>query len=267
MKPSYVRRNGFSDPLNVHQIFTWIVILVGIAITNLYFIPHLKSPWWFSVLLLVVALVHVGFHALATYTDPKDPNVNYSIIKTDFVRKHKNEKIIQNHFCQICQVNVNIDSKHCRSCNKCVETFDHHCIWLNNCVGKNNYFYFFMALASGIFLVLTVTGIVILNMLYLFIEPFDQWQVRQHFRFSICAVASIIMFSLLLLLLQLLCLHIYLWVEDLSTYEFIVRKREKVKESTQMNNTIRPRNTSVDSELSVVTVSNVGVKNDDMVTL
>ena len=36
-----------------------------------------------------------------------------------------------------------------------------------------------MALASGIFLVLTVTGIVILNMLYLFIEPFDQWQVRQ----------------------------------------------------------------------------------------
>ena len=51
MKGALVRRNGFSDPINVHQIFTWLIILLGIAVTNLYFIPHLRRKFQLKLLL------------------------------------------------------------------------------------------------------------------------------------------------------------------------------------------------------------------------
>ena len=48
-----------------------------------------------------------------------------------------------------------------------------------------------MALATGIFLDLTIIGIVVLNMLYLFIEPFENWLVRQVIELQIIALKTI----------------------------------------------------------------------------
>jgi hypothetical protein len=41
-------------------------------------------------------------------------------------------------YCNLCASYVLKGSKHCRACNKCVAHFDHHCRWLNNCVAKKS---------------------------------------------------------------------------------------------------------------------------------
>lgn len=56
----------------------------------------------------------------------------------------------------------------------------------------------------------------------------------QHFKFSVCAIISLILITVICLLFQLLFLHIYLWVLNMSTYDFILRKRESRK-NTQTN--------------------------------
>lgn len=37
----FVRKNGFTDPLNGYQIVTWTMILITVTITNIVYIPNL----------------------------------------------------------------------------------------------------------------------------------------------------------------------------------------------------------------------------------
>ena len=89
----FVRKNGFTDPLNGYQIVTWTMILITVTITNIVYIPNLsrnrkitehslnrlfirtnftmKSPIWFSAVLLLVTIMHFVFHFLAASADPK----------------------------------------------------------------------------------------------------------------------------------------------------------------------------------------------------
>ena len=38
----FVRKNGFTDPLNGYQIVTWTMILITVTITNIVYIPNLS---------------------------------------------------------------------------------------------------------------------------------------------------------------------------------------------------------------------------------
>ncbi|CBY07037.1 unnamed protein product [Oikopleura dioica] len=113
----------------------------------------------------------------ATFTDPKDDEVEYSLIRQD-VELQRGSRVVKDNYCHVCQCRVTENSKHCRSCNKCIGNFDHHCVWLNNCVGAANYFYFFMTLFTAIILCLFVTGIILLNMFYMSIFPPVFWTIR-----------------------------------------------------------------------------------------
>ena len=77
-----VRQNGFSFPLNVYQLSTWIVMTGTLLITTFYFIPELKSQFYFTTVLYGLAGIHISFHALATATDPRDKNVQEELSTT-----------------------------------------------------------------------------------------------------------------------------------------------------------------------------------------
>lgn len=58
--------------------------------------------------------------------------------------------------CRTCKMPKYARSKHCAICGRCTQLADHHCVWANNCIGKGNYEYFYLFLASNVFL--TVYG-------------------------------------------------------------------------------------------------------------
>lgn len=106
-------------------------------------------------------------------------------------------------------------TKHCRNCNKCVATYDHHCPWIGNCVAEKNRVYFF------VFLV--VLFIEIIMTLYIFIQAYipsselDQWFNNN--LFALCG--SIITGFFFLMVGSLLCIHLYLASNNLTTWEFL----------------------------------------------
>ena len=45
---SFVRKNGFTEPLNGYQIITWSLILITVTITNIVYIPNLTRKMFYK---------------------------------------------------------------------------------------------------------------------------------------------------------------------------------------------------------------------------
>ncbi|XP_060767741.1 palmitoyltransferase ZDHHC1 [Neoarius graeffei] len=253
--PLCSRTNGWSWPPHPFQLLAWLLYLY-FAVTGFgVFIPLLPSYWIPAGYICtgITFVCHLLVHLTAVSIDPADYNVRAKSYKGPLpvFDRTKHAHVIENCHCYLCEVDVGPKSKHCSACNKCVARFDHHCRWLNNCVGSRNYWVFLNSVISallGIFLVVIIAT-------YVFIEFFlDPSKLRSDKHFQQVKNESVVWFVFLpvapvsttgpaipalagvtitmgllssLLLGHLLCFHIYLMWNKLSTYEYIVRQRHR----------------------------------------
>lgn len=134
-------------------------------------------------------------------------------------------------FCSFCLKFVDISSKHCKVCNKCVLNFDHHCTVINNCIGGPNYRYFIYLLVSVICQQVCVILFTALFLVNLFKSKMQSIKVSSYKRLSPEAIAFSNFLSLLLNVvilassLALLIMHAYLKMKGITTYQYIIKKR------------------------------------------
>ncbi|BFZ12890.1 hypothetical protein BsWGS_15928 [Bradybaena similaris] len=193
---------------------------------------------------------------VATSLDPaiiavRDKGGNKRVQKLD---RAKHKHAIEDKFCALCEVSVqDPKAKHCSACNKCVAGFDHHCRWLNNCVGDRNYKWFFATLLFAIMASLIVTCVGLTLFIGFFTDK-SNGRIFQVYKDAIgsdepaslemfqkpVADAVFLTFDVITVVLALIAFgflvhltqfHIWLIYKGMSTYDFIVREREKNSEN------------------------------------
>ncbi|XP_070712704.1 palmitoyltransferase ZDHHC1 isoform X2 [Pempheris klunzingeri] len=252
--PLCSRTNGWSWPPHPFQLLAWL-LYVYFAVTGFgVFVPLLPAHWIPAGYICtgIMFVCHLCVHLMAVSIDPADYNVR---TKSDrgpvpVFDRSKHAHVIENCHCYLCQVDVGPKSKHCSACNKCVANFDHHCRWLNNCVGSRNYKLFLHSVVSallGVSLVLVVASYVFIEF---FLDP-SKLRTDRHFlvrnetgvwfvflpvaplRSAAAVIPGLAAVTIALgllssvLLSHLLCFHVYLMWNRLSTYEYIVRQRHR----------------------------------------
>lgn len=227
------RLHGFQRPFHPLQVVSWVVFGSDVVVFVVFCMPivdTVAAQVCLSICFAVSVVVLVYATAKATACDPADAHVDTD--ESEF----KDEDARSMPFCRMCNVSVYSRSKHCRACNKCVHVFDHHCTWLNNCIGAANYHWFFMTVSA----VAVMIGIVLFTSLYIFVdyfvnEGFDErvqavaifQDVPMEFFLGLLIFMLCINSPLFLLDLQLVLLHLFLASQDLTTYEYIMSKRDE----------------------------------------
>jgi palmitoyltransferase len=211
MEKKSVRRRGIMPPYNPIQIISWMIGISNITFVSIFYPKHCSSS--FFPVFFYISFSLVAFFSLALLIiDPSDPMLK---------GKSQSPDSSITASCSICDSIVSPSSKHCGQCNRCVAHFDHHCKWLNTCIGRSNYCYFILLLTS-----------LLLYMCELFVYSLDVSIKSIEKNDEITATFSLIFLAesavALVLDLNLIGLHIYLKARGLTTYEYIVRKKQKV---------------------------------------
>jgi len=228
-----MRINGFQRPFHPLQVLSWVVFGCDVFLFCVFGVP-LVDTVAAKVIVAVCYTTSVGVLVLAcikaTSCDPADAHIRCQGMHL------KNDPCADMPYCTMCSVPVYPQSKHCRACNKCVNVFDHHCMWLNNCIGERNYRPFLGCICS----VAVMTGIVLGTCGYLFVDYFaneEEFVVRLHQNplfseapreMAMGLLCSLVVVNLPLFTLdmQLVVLHAFLYTQNLTTYEYIMNKRD-----------------------------------------
>ncbi|XP_072926733.1 palmitoyltransferase ZDHHC11-like [Hemitrygon akajei] len=252
--PRRPKVNGWSWPPHPFQILSWIACLYFLIVVVGILIPLLPSRWvpagynWFG----GAFIWHVAFQVIAATIDPAEDSVRAKGYKRlPPVYKGKPLKSgLHKRYCPLCEVKVCRNSHHCNRCKKCVGNFDHHCKWLNNCVGGRNYWYFLSCVISavlGCLIIITISGFVFVgyflnpkllrsNLKFGFVNDTNTWLVflpyfSIHTNATTILVLAVVTIGLsvtaLIVLCELLFFHFYIMWKQISTYEYILFRREQ----------------------------------------
>lgn len=250
------RQNGWEKPFHGLQVVTWIVFPVFIASFFAFYTPLLEmSAAILGTAAYAIASIVVIYSAFkCTSIDPADEAIQARSLQMQDTRGSQHQV-----YCNVCLQFVHKASRHCRLCDKCVSVFDHHCKWLNNCIGQKNYNYFFTCVASStVMMTIQATlGVFILINTYSDAdlireraasifgchgEKSDDGQCVDKQDVLPLVTIRIIHFILAglvcmwwFLIAQLLLFHVQLVIEDITTYDYIVRKRKKKLANAQVD--------------------------------
>jgi hypothetical protein len=260
------RRNGFTRPFDLLQVISFILGLYFVFVFYACIFPLLPSTLSIFAVVVesVVMVLMIGGDLYCTGTDPADVGVktrcydNSSV--SDVTRnsrggvahasgdKERGGLRVNKRYCVLCKTFVDKESKHCRTCRKCVSGFDHHCRWLNNCVAKGTNYGVFFA-----FLIVTLLYVLIhwALSLYLFVEFFtDEEQQRDRINAvydgwepvifeAVWGISILIGIACTYMLVDLIIFHIKLLHRGITTYQFILEARQRVKEYYEQLNSAR----------------------------
>ncbi|KAG1700850.1 hypothetical protein DVH05_011737 [Phytophthora capsici] len=256
-----MRKNGWETPFHVLQLATWVVFPAVMALFFAFYTPILdQTP---AIILSVVyaasCLVTVVSVVMCTGTDPSDDCVTRPSTMADARDSRPDNRV----YCNVCMKYVNNQSRHCRLCDKCVDVFDHHCKWLNNCVGKKNYRFFLgSVVGASVFLAIQIAvGIYLVVELYTNEDDVkgnsatsygcstqkddatgfcvdEQYSVSLQTLRIIHIVLLAFLSPWLFMIGQLTLFHFHLCMENITTYDYIVRQRKR-KNAQDRQNTVR----------------------------
>lgn len=207
----FVRKNGLQLPLNYLQVLAWILAVFEVAFISVFI--YSEETLIPCIVLYIVKILLLLLMFLLYFIDPTAKKV---------------EEESGNTVCGICGWTVNLKAKHCGQCNRCTEGFDHHCKWLNNCIGEKNY---------KLFVVL----VVLLNLDKVFLLFFvinslvRSYSNEQFGLFTGQFLLGTETFCVLGFCLNLLIFHIYLKCSGITTYQYLLRRRDNHRKANKNN--------------------------------
>ncbi|CBZ27100.1 conserved hypothetical protein [Leishmania mexicana MHOM/GT/2001/U1103] len=239
--PVRPRRSGYEYPLDALQISAWAAIAVLATLHFTVQIPFFEGAYLIAVLVISsVLMTSVVFTKVALELYPQqDP----AVFRTDLPRLNQDELVPESaepstEPCVFCRRFVQLGCKHCSVCDKCVPGFDHHCRWLNSCVGAKNYRLFatFMGVAWVGMAWVTALSLYTIQLMLRDVDAFKRRMQTQAYHSPVQAFPALVFFNFVCLLIavagigslgKLICFHVYLDITHQSTYEHIVKRREK----------------------------------------
>ncbi|GET88603.1 hypothetical protein, conserved [Leishmania tarentolae] len=239
--PVRPRRSGYECPLDALQICAWAAIAVLAVLHFMVQIPFFDGTQFIIVLIISsVLMISVVLTKVALELYPQqDP----AVFRTDLPRLQQEELVPESaepstEPCVFCRRFVQAGCKHCSVCDKCVPGFDHHCRWLNSCVGAKNYRLFatFMGVAWVGMAWVTGLSLYTIQLMLRDVASFKHYMNTRAYHSPIRAFPAIVVFNFVCLLIavagigslgKLICFHVYLDITNQSTYEHIIKKREK----------------------------------------
>lgn len=229
----FIRRRMFKNMFKsgclvrtFHVILTWITTLVlflhNTDLRKCQERGDLFQPVVFSSVVLLSVLMYFTVSLM-------DPGFVLSDSDTEGTSADSNEELekmipqdlssVKQRRCGYCFKLQPMRARHCKTCKCCVRRFDHHCPWIDNCVGERNHKWFllylcvqFVAVSWG--LQASWSGVVSA-------PTWQQWFTQNGFLLGALALTAV--FSVVVLLL--LCIHLYLASVNSTTWEFMSRQR------------------------------------------
>ncbi|ORC88498.1 putative zinc finger domain protein [Trypanosoma theileri] len=220
------RRHAFQRPFHMFQIIalslvTIAFILFWSTIVPAYALLYTQGGYSSCLLEMVLFSTLTGVGLILTF-------LLWAIVSF----KENGDVSNEGEPCTYCRRLTNVDSRHCKACNKCIKGFDHHCKWLNVCIGAKNYRLFICYVVSALIssTLASLSGVVLLARWWKPLALYS-WYFR---------VGPILLSALSFVpvppLLHLFCFHVMLWRLHMTTFEFIVMRRQGVQENQQASN-------------------------------